>query len=155
MTPWADLTLTAVTDNTGIITQLYPASCTAGTGAATLGNLVRTPCEGVLVSLQVEPDGINGGEITVWDINGADVGADVNTATTITNAQLTAAIAAGKARVIYSQKFSGSSGSRLAIAHGVPFMHGLAARYINAGAVGTCELNITADGGFRKTELIV
>lgn len=155
MTPWADIALSAVADTTGILTQLYPASCTAGTGAQTLGNLIRKPSEGFLTNLQVEPDGTNGGEIEIWDINGADGGADVNTSTVITAAQLAAAIALGKARILYSQKFSGSSGSRLAIAHGVPFMHGLAGRYINAGATGTCELNITADGGFIKTQLIV
>lgn len=155
MTPWADLSVTAVADTTGALTQLYPASCTAGTGALTLGNLIRMPCEGTMVSLQVEPDGTNGGEIEIWDINGADCGADVDTATAITAAQLAAALALGKARIIYSQKFSGSSGSRLAIAHGVPFMHGLAARYINQGPVGTCQLNLTVDGGFCKKQRII
>ena len=111
-----------------------------------------------MIALQVETDGTNGGEIELWDINGKDVGADVDTATAITQAQLTAALALGKARIVYSQKFAGSSGARLALAHGVPFMHGLAARYINvvnAAPVGTCELNLTVDGGFRKTQLIV
>ena len=153
MTPWADITINAVASTAGDLTQLYPASCSVGTGALTLGTLIRKPCEGTLVALQVEPDGTNGGEIEIWDVNGADVGADVDTATAITQPQLTAAIAMGRARILYSQKFSGSSGSRLAIAHGVPFMHGLAARYINS--TGYCQLNITADGGFCKTQRII
>lgn len=150
MTPWV-ITLSAVAAN-GDLTQLYPASCTAGSGLLTSGTLVRSPCEGVLVNCQVEPDGVNGGEIQLWDVNGADAGADVNTATAITNAQLAALIAAGKARQIYGQKFSGSSGSRLAIAYGVPVMHGIAARYINAA--GTIDLNLVVGGCCRKTELV-
>jgi hypothetical protein len=149
MTPWV-ITLSAVAAN-GNLTQLYPGSCTAGSGATTMGTLVRTPCEGVLVNCQVEPDGTNGGEIQLWDINGADAGADVNTLAAITDVQLLAMIAAGKARQIYGQKFSGSSGSRLAIAYGVTIMHGIAARYINS--VGTLDLNLVVGGCCRKTEL--
>jgi hypothetical protein len=149
MTPWV-ISLTAVAA-TGNLTQLYPASCTAGSGATTSGTLKRSPCEGVLVNCQVEPDGTNGGEIQLWDVNGADVGADVDTAVVITNAQLTTLINAGKARQIYGQKFSGSSGARIAIAYGVPIMHGIAARYING--TGTIELNIVANGCMRKTEI--
>jgi hypothetical protein len=56
--------------------------------------------------------------------------------------------------LLYSQKFTGSAGSRLTIAHGCPFVHGLAARYINAGAGGpTCQLNLIVAGGCRKTEI--
>lgn len=149
MTPWVTQ-LTAVAAN-GNLVQLYPDSCTPGTGANTMGNLKRSPCEGVLVNAQVEPDGINGGEIQLWDINGADAGADVDTTNVITNAQLVAMIAAGKARPIYGQKFSGASGSRLAIAYGVTIMHGIAARYVNAA--GTLELNLVVGGCCRKTEI--
>lgn len=150
MTPWV-ITLSAVVAN-GNLTQLYPSSCTAGSGAMTSGTLVRSPCEGVLVNCQVEPDGTNGGEIQLWDVNGADIGADVNTLAVITDAQLLSLIAAGKARQIYGQKFSGSSGSRLAIAYGVTIMHGIAGRYINAA--GTLELNLVVGGCCRKTELV-
>ena len=153
MMGWADITLAAVTDNTGDLTQLYPTVCTVGTGATTMGTQVRVPREGTLASLQVEPDGINGGEIEIWDINGADAGADVNTAAAITNAQLLALQALGQAKILYSQKFAGGSGARLAVSFGTPFVHGLAGRYINAGAVGTCALNIVADGGFAKVHI--
>lgn len=154
MTPWVITALPAVAAATGNLTQLYPDSCTAGSGAISSGTLKRSPCEGVMVTCQVEPDGTNGGEIQIWDVNGADSGADVNTAAVITNAQLLILIAAGKARQIYGQKFSGSSGARLSIAHGVVFLHGLAARYINAGPVGTIDLNLVIDGGCRKTEIV-
>ena len=155
MTPWV-ITLNAVLAN-GNLTQLYPASCTAGSGALTSGTEVRSPCEGQLVNCQVEPDGTNGGEIQLWDVNGADAGADVNTTNVITDAQLNALVAAGKARPIYGQKFSGSSGSRLAIAYGVGIMHGIAARYINppAGvAVGNIDLNLVVSGCARKTQIV-
>ena len=150
MTPWV-IQLNAVLAN-GNLTQLYPDSCTAGSGATTSGTLKRSPCEGVLVNAQVEPDGVNGGELQLWDINGADAGADVDTTNVITNAQLLAMIAAGKARAIYGQKFSGATGSRLAIAYGVTIMHGIAARYVNAA--GTLELNLVVGGGCRKTEIV-
>ena len=150
MTPWV-IQLTAVAA-AGNLTQLYPDSCTAGSGATTRGTLKRSPCEGVLVNCQVEPDGINGGELQLWDVNGADIGADVNTTNVITDAQLQALITAGKARPIYGQKFSGSSGSRLAIAYGVPVMHGIAGRYVNS--TGTLELNLVVGGCCRKTEIV-
>jgi hypothetical protein len=150
MTPWANLSLSAVT-STGNLTQLYPASCTAGTGANTMGNEKRGPCEGILVNAQVETDGIDGGLIELWDVNGADAGADVDTATVITNAQLAAMVAAGKARIMYAQNFSGGSGSRLAIAHGVTFAHGLAGRFV--AAAGSCSLNLIVSGGCRKTQI--
>lgn len=155
MTPWV-ITLNAVLQ-TGNLTQLYPASCSAGSGASTSGTEVRQPCEGVLVNCQVEPDGVNGGEIQLWDVNGADAGADVNTGTTITDTQLNTLIAAGKARQIYGQKFSGSSGARLAIAYGVSIMHGIAARYINpptGSATGTLDLNLVVSGCARKTQIV-
>ena len=155
MTPWV-ITMNAVLA-TGNLTQLYPSSCTAGSGATTSGTEVRSPCEGILVNCQVEPDGVNGGEIQLWDVNGADAGADVNTLSAITDAQLTTLIAAGKARPIYGQKFSGSSGSRLAIAYGVTIMHGIAARYINPPtgvAAGSIDLNLVVSGCARKTQIV-
>lgn len=152
MTPWV-IQLNAVLAN-GNLTQLYPDSCTAGSGATTSGTLKRSPCEGVLVNAQVEPDGTNGGEIQLWDVNGADIGANVDTTNVITDAQLNTLIAAGKARAIYGQKFSGSSGSRLAIAYGVTIMHGIAARYVNTPAAGTLELNLVVGGCCRKTEIV-
>jgi hypothetical protein len=154
MNAWGPISLTAVTA-TGNVTQLYPAFCTAGTGSGTLGTLKRGPCEGVLLNLQVETDGINGGKLEVWDVNGNDGGDDVDTAVVITNAHLAALVSAGKARKIYEQNFVGSAGARLAIAHGTPFVKGLAARFSNDGPTGTCSTNIIADGGFRKTEIIV
>lgn len=150
MMGWAGISLAAVAA-TGDLTQLYPDCCTVGTGATTMGTQKRTPSEGTLASLQVEPDAIDGGIIQIWDLNGADIGADVNTAAAITNAQLVLLQAAGRARLIFEQVFSGSSGARTAVSFGMPFTHGLAGRYVNT--TGTCKLNITADGGFRKTSI--
>ena len=153
MTPWFIKNLAAVADSNGNLTQLYPPSFAAGTGQTGVGGVVfRKPAEGTLVNLQVDPDGVNGGTIELYDINGADAGADVNTGTAITAAQLATLLAAGKARQMYANDFSGSSGARISIAFGVPFMHGLAARYINVGPVGTVSLVLNVDGGSIGTD---
>ena len=155
-TPWSGISLTAVADKTAALTQIYPASCTAGSGATSMGTLIRTPMEGVITNMSVESDGTNGGEIEIWDVNGDDIGADVNTSNVITQAQLTALLALGKARLIWSQKFLGSTAGRIPYAGTSNFVHGLAARYINAVvgvATGVCDLNLTVDGGFCKKHL--
>lgn len=149
MTPWI-VPLTAVA-SAGNLTQCYVDTNTPGSGATTSGTEVRKPTEGVLFRAEVATDGTNGGVIEVWDLNGADGGADVNTATVITDAQRAAAVTLGKARLIWTQNFTGSSGARMAITRAVPFMHGLAARYINGA--GTCTLNLLVDGGGLKTTI--
>ena len=150
---WADVELSAVADKTGNLQQLFPNWVTVGTGATTSGTLVRQACEGTLVNAQIETDGTNGGEFELWDLNGAEVGADVNTATAITAAQLTALQVLGRAKIIWSQKFTGSAGAKIPIAMGVPFCFGLAGRYVNAGPAGKVWLDLIVDGGFRKVEI--
>lgn len=137
----------------GNLTQLYPSTCTAGSGATTQGTEVRRPCDGTLISCQVETDGVNGGKLELWDVDGSDGGADVNTAAAITNAQLTAAIAKGRARLVYEQTFLGTSGARLNLAGGMPIARGLAARFSNAGVAGTITLSIVSRGLFMKTQI--
>lgn len=132
----------------GNVTQLYPASCTAGTSLATAtpSQLVREPTSGELVSIQVQTDGTNAGVIELYDISGIDRGINVSSATTITDAELDAAIAAGDAKLIYSQNVA-ASGLTPPSATYRRFLKGLAARYVSSG---TCNLNLVCSGGYRK-----
>lgn len=151
--PWV-IPMTGVAA-TGNVKQLYPTYMAAGVAKAgsTLGQQIRGPMEGVLHSLQVQTDGTNGGTIEFWDLNGADIGVDVSSSDVITNAQLTAAIASGNAKLIYSNSFPGTVGSGTANAAGIyrTFSRGLAARFSNGSAVGTCTLNLVIEGGARYT----
>ena len=52
----ASTQLTATT-STGNLKQLYNPVMTAGSGAGTMGTLVRCPAEGVIYSVQVLTDG--------------------------------------------------------------------------------------------------
>jgi hypothetical protein len=137
----------------GNVTQLYPVSCSAGVAKAssTIGQLLRRPMEGALHSVQVRADGANAGVIEVYDVNGEDAGADVSSATTITDTQLDALITAGRARLIFVQDVPMTAGTGVINAPGLyrAFAKGLAARYVSAGA---CTLNLVVTGGCRKTE---
>lgn len=157
-TPQGGIALTAVAAS-GNLTQLYNASCTAGTAIASAnhGDTLRKPAGGHLLSAQVQTDGTNGGTIEIYDINGLEAGADVSAGTAITNSQLATALAAGRARLIWSQDFSADAGARTASARIMPFLHGLAARYVNVvegTPTGACWLNIVADGlGLKTTKI--
>lgn len=149
MKSWSPLVMTAVASN-GNLTQLYDPAGTAGSGLTTAGVEVRKPIEGIIYWLDVMPDGSNGGTIEIWDLNGADGGADVNTATVITDAQRATAVTLGKASLLWTQIFTGSSGARLAQQRPITFMHGLAARFYNSGPTGVCTLTVAVDGGNVK-----
>lgn len=145
--------------STGNVYQLYPSTCTPGVAKAgsTNGQLIRRPLQGAVHSIQVETNGVDGGTIELYDIDGGDAGADVSSGTTITNAQLTAAIAAGLARLIFQQNFVGTPGSGTVNAPGIyrSFAKGLAARYISDNITPTssaCTLNLVVSGGFWKVE---
>lgn len=140
--------LTLVTA-TGDVTQLYPAYAPTGVdpSTATTAQQVRKPCEGQLISVQVCSDGTNGGILEIYDISGADLGINVSSATAITNTQLTAAISAGKAKLILKQNFAGSGLTPWAPVGPASFMKGLAARAV--GVAGTCDLNLVVHGGYR------
>ncbi len=133
----------------GTVTQLYPDYAGAGVdpAAATVGQQLRYPTEGQLISLQVASDGTNGGILELYDINGMDLGINVSSATTITDAQLDAAIAAHKAKLILEQNFAGSGLTPWAPVGPASFMKGLAARAV--GVSGTCKLNLVVHGGYR------
>jgi hypothetical protein len=151
---WGGVPLTFVAAN-GNLTQLYPLWINDGKGNATGGDpatatpatLVRVPCEGELISVQVATDGSNAGTVEYWDIAGDDAGADVSQAAVITNAQLLTLKAAGKAQLLYSQDVVASGVTPPTTQYLGRFMRGLAARFI--GAAGACSLNIVASGGFR------
>jgi hypothetical protein len=40
-----------------------------------MGALIRRPANGSLITVQVETDGVNGGTIELWDMDGRDAGA--------------------------------------------------------------------------------
>lgn len=135
---------------TGVVTQLYPVWASAGIDPATAtpSQEVRQPCEGQLISLQVATDGTNALILEVYDISGIELGIDVSSATAITDAQLDAAIAAGKAKLIFEQNVAGSGLTPFAPVGPARIMKGLAARAV--GATGTCKLNMVVQGCYRK-----
>lgn len=138
-----------MTSATGDVQQLYPDYATAGTNylTATPSQQVRQPCEGQLISLQVASDGTNGGVLQVYDISGITLGINVSSATAITDTQLSAAIAAGKAKLMIEQNFAGSGLTPWAPVGPAGFTKGLAARAV--GVTGTCKLNMVVHGGYR------
>lgn len=147
--------LTAVAAD-GNATQLYPTFCPTGTAKASAspGDQIRKPCEGKLHSLQVETDGSNGGLLQVYDISGEEAGANVSSLAVITNAQLTAMISSGKARLIFEKTFAAATGAEtVGMGQFRSFAKGLAARFSNAGPTGTCELNMVVTGGYRLNEV--
>lgn len=149
------VSLSAVAAN-GDVTQLYPDWCSAGVdpASATNGQLIRRPYEGALHSIQIKPDGTNGGTIEIYDINGLELGVDVSSAAAISDTVLDTAITAGKAKLIFTQSFAGTVGSGVVNAPGIyrGFMKGLAARFWNAGPTGACVLNLVVNNGYAKVE---
>lgn len=149
MEAWSGITLEDVLSN-GNLKQLYPTWAPTGVdpAVATNGQQIRGPIEGTLYSLQIETDGTNGGVIEIWDVNGADAGADVSSLDVITDTQLDALAARGLAKLIYSQNFA-ASGLTPPSAGPRSFQRGLAGRFV--GSAGTCKLNLVVNGGFRLT----
>lgn len=133
----------------GNVTQCYPSYAPTGIDPATAtpSQQVRMPTDGQLISLQVASDGTNAGVLYLWDISGHELGIDVSSATTITDAQLDAAVSNGNARLILVQNFAGSGLTPWAPVGPASFMRGLAARAV--GATGTCTLNMVVHGGYR------
>ncbi len=150
MEGWAKVALT-LGAATADATQLYPNYAAAGTAiaSAVTGNQIRCPCEGTLVSLQVETDSTNAGTLELYDMDGSEAGANVSSATAITDAQLDAAITAGSARLIFSQNFAGAGTTPFTPIGPRRFMKGLVGRAV--GGAGTCWLNLTVQGGFHYT----
>lgn len=141
--------LTAVAA-TGDLKQIYPDGVVAGVAPATAvrGELIRHAREGLIHSITIYPDGTNGGILQVYDINGADAGADVSSATAITNAQLTSLMTRGLAKLIFEIEFAGTVGSGPSPYSGVyrTVSRGLAMRFTNAGPTGAVKVNLNTGG---------
>lgn len=147
------IALTAVAA-TGNVTQCYPAWAPTGVNPATAarGEEIRHPREGQLHSFHVGVDGSNGGTLEIYDINGADAGADVSSAAVITNAQLVSLISRGLAKLLYTIDFAGTVGSGPAPYSGLyrAFARGLGMRFSNVGPTGACKVNCVIGGiGFQ------
>lgn len=149
MEGWAGIVVEDSVFN-GNLKQLYPTWAPAGINpaAATNGQQIRQPIEGILYSMQVQTDLTNAGVIEIWDLNGADGGADVSSADVITNAELIVAQAKGLAKLIYSQNFV-ATGVTPPTTGPRAFQRGLAARFVSSA--GQVSLNMVVTGGFRLT----
>lgn len=155
MEAWAPITLTKVDDDNGNFTALFPPNCTTEAGATTQGSLRRRSTAGTLYRIEVYSSDAAGGVIELWDLDGLYEGVNNNTSigSTMTNAFKNQRVAMGQAKLLWTQMFSGDEGSCKAIfkCH-VPFVRGLAARYINP--VGTsCIISLVVDGGYYKSEI--
>ncbi len=156
------ISVSATAVSTGNLKQLYPTWAAAGADHSNpnalpaTGAYVRCPTQGALHAISVQSDGANAGTLEIWDVNGADAGADVSSADVITNTQLTALIALDKARLIYTQTIPASAGSNIVNPPGLykSFMKGLAARFSNAGPTGACTLSLVVTGGQNKVQWI-
>jgi len=152
MEPWAPITITAVADANGAMTQLFPSWVSAGSGSTAAGTEVRRPAPGVLFRVSVITTDAAGGTIEIWDVAGEAEGAQNNsdTGTALSAAYVAAKVTAHKGKMLWKQNFKGDAGSRSAIfASHVPFLQGLAARYINAAGTSV-ELSLVVDGGYVK-----
>lgn len=155
MEAWAPLTLSAVAAN-GVVTQLYPSHCAAGDVATTAGSWRRRPTQGNLYRIEVFTSDAAGGVIELYDIAGEEEGANnnVSTGTSMTDAYLDAKIAANTAKMIWTQNFKGDAASRSALfsVH-VPFLRGLAARYVNVAGTSV-QLSVVASGGYMRVQMM-
>jgi hypothetical protein len=139
-TMWAK-TVTAVATTSGAFEQLYPAHVAAGTST-----VKRRPMSGWLSNISVDADGTNAGLIEVYDGDGADGAADVNTVAAITATQVTAMVAANTARLIWKKNIiSGSDQIEMHPSEPVFIAKGLIIRFSNGGATGTVIVNIAGD----------
>lgn len=136
--------------STGVITQCYPAWAPAGVApaAAARGDLIRKPMTCSLHSITISPDGTNGGLLEIWDVDGAEGGADVSSATAITNAEMTSLISRGLAKKIFEIDFAGTVGSGPSPYAGLyrAMSKGIAMRFSNAGPTGACKANLVVGG---------
>lgn len=150
-------TLTDV-GSAGDVTQLFPTSCTAGTGGTTAGVERRRPTGGWIYRIDCYTPAAAGGIIEVWDVAGQTEGVNnnVDTGTAMTAAYVAAEIAAGRGRRIWAQTIVGAAGgSKNLISVPIRVERGVAARFYTAGGPGadTAALNITVDGTFYKSPI--
>ena len=154
MEAWAPITVNKVNDANGDLTALFPAGATTESGT-TKGSLRRKSTAGCLYRVEVFTSDAAGGLIEIWDIDGLSEGASNNTSTgtALTKAFKDSKVTLGQAKLIWTQAFKGDAGTRAAIFQShVPFLRGLAARYINSAGTSV-TLSIVADGGYMKTTI--
>ena len=135
------------------VNQLYPDYVPAGVApnaAYAIGQQLRRSMEGTIITLSVESDGTNAGILELYDVAGLEIGADTSSLTAITDAQLTAALAAGTAKLLHEQRFAASGLTPWTAQGPARFMKGLAARVV--GAAGTCKINLTTQYGYGLTD---
>jgi hypothetical protein len=106
--------------------------------------------------MEVVPQNGVGGVFELWDLAGELSGSNnVNSATSITNAFLLAAITAKTARLLWKVDFSGDlDGSNKLLGVRTVFTRGLVARYVQSDAAGTNTvlINLVVDGGYQLWE---
>jgi hypothetical protein len=154
MQAWSQIDIVNVAGN-GVLTQLFPENVTAGAGGSGYKER-RMPSSGTLFRIDIVPQNSAGGTVEIWDLGGTwyDASNNVDTGTSITNAYAVAAKTNQGAKKIWEINFNGDDGLvTKTFATMVPFMNGLAARYINiAETLGTVAvgLNLVVQGGYRK-----
>lgn len=145
-----------ISSATGVLTQIYPDWCTAGTAYAA-GAEIRLPVDGILHEMTVYPLDAVGGIIEVYDIAGEYSGTnDVNTSNTMTNAYLTSQLNRErvKAKLIWKQEFKGDPGlTTKKFTQRTKFNFGLAVRIYTTATITNEQvtLNISSEGLYRKT----
>jgi WD40 repeat protein len=148
---WGSRDISAVAA-TGNATQLFPNDTPATVSTAAYppagGGLVRRATAGVLQKLHIMSDGVNGGTLEIWDVEGVDRGAsnNVNDQLLLTNAFL---VANGK--LIDTIRITGSSDNNYSIWVGLEnlqFNKGLAVRFANAGPAGKVTVSPFVSSGF-------
>lgn len=154
MQAWGQVVLTNVATG-GNLTQFYPDFVPAGTGGTATGTSRRTPTEGVLQRIEINPSGAVGGTFELWDICGLNAGVsdNVDTGSVLTTGFLAAKKARNEAKLLWKIDFKGDSGlTNKILGSRIVFTYGLAGRYLNdTDAVGTKEMqvNIIAGGGYK------
>jgi len=138
------ITLTGVAAD-GDGTQLYPAWCSAGVAAGAAGDK-RRPVDGMVAELHILGDGTNAGTLQLYDMNGDDEGAEVSSAAAVTNAQIVAGLAAGRARLIADIDIAGSD-KIVTNLKNTTIMKGLVGRFVGSGS---CTLTIQSSGIYQK-----
>ncbi len=155
MQAWGGISITNVAAG-GVLTQIFPSFVAAGAGGVGYKSR-RMPSSGTLFRLDIVPKSGVGGIVEIWDLGGTwyDAANNVDTGTEITEAYRAAAVTNQNAKKIWEINFDGDDGLvTKTFATLVPFMNGLAARFVNAEGVGTTSvvLNIVAQGGYRTQE---
>lgn len=150
MEGWGGIPLVGVAA-AGNLTQLYPNFVTPGDALPIApGGTLLSPKGGKVGQVSIQTDGTNGGYVELWDLSGLYVPVDVSSLKVVTNANLVALQAKGRAKLIWSQNFAAMPAAPVAWALAMGFMWGLAARFVQPAVGAYCNVNIIAEGGYVK-----